>query len=199
MPRSRVYLIRHGQSGPVAQPLMLGHTDLPLSRRGGEQIKALAQKLAPEGIRSIYSSPLLRCRQSAEILARAWDAEVRVEHDWREINLGEWDGLPHELIKQRFPVEYARRGRDLANYRPPGGESFSDLAQRVLPVFFRLTQDLRTPLALVGHAGVHRVLLCSLLGMPLQHQFHLVMEPGTWTRLEIGTGLEPRLSALNRS
>jgi alpha-ribazole phosphatase len=199
MPKARIYLIRHGQVEQSGQPVMLGQTDLPLSTRGREQISSLANKLAPIGIRQIYSSPLTRCRQSAEILSKAWGARVDYEPDWQEINLGQWDGEPRKLIKQRFSVEYAERGRDLAGFRPPGGESFRDLAKRVVPAFERITQNTSGNIALVGHAGVQRVLLCRLLGITLQHQFRLVMEPGSWARLDLVPGREPRLSALNRT
>ena len=197
-PAGRVYLIRHGRVDQGDRPIMLGQTDLALSDQGRDQIAALAAGLAGADIKAIYASPLLRCRQSAEILAQAWGLTVRIEPDWREIDLGDWDGLPHELIRERFPDEYAARGRDLADYRPPGGESFRDLADRVTAAFARLTKNLTGSIALVGHAGVQRVLLCHILGLPLQNQFRLVMEPGGWSRLDPGPGSGIRLSALNR-
>lgn len=197
-PTGRIYLIRHGRVDQGDRPIMLGQTDLPLSDRGRDQMTALAAGLAGVGISRIHSSPLLRCRQSAEILAQAWGLTVRLEPDWREIDLGAWDGLPREQIKERFPEEYAARGQDLAGYRPSGGESFRDLADRVTAAFERLTRGLTGSIALVGHAGVQRVLLCRLLGLPLQNQFRLIMDPGGWSRLDLGPGRRIGLSALNR-
>ncbi|MBI5896369.1 MAG: histidine phosphatase family protein, partial [Desulfobacterales bacterium] len=66
-----------------------------------------------------------------------------------------------------------RRGRDLEGYRPPGGESFGDLRSRVVPAFERIIAQATANILIVGHAGVNRVILCHLLGMPLAHLFRL--------------------------
>ncbi len=106
-----------------------------------------------------------------------------VEPDWREIALGAFEGLSPAQARDRFPEEFRRRGEDFAGFRPPGGESFADLAARVAPAFGRLAAGAAGPLLLVGHAGVHRVLLCGLLGLPLKNLFRLPQDHAGLTRL----------------
>jgi broad specificity phosphatase PhoE len=61
---------------------------------------------------------------------------------------------------------YERRGASPADYRPPGGESFNDLAARVLPLFEEIVHDSTGNLLIVGHAVDNRIILCHLLNLP---------------------------------
>jgi probable phosphoglycerate mutase len=102
--------------------------------------------------------------------------------------MGSWEDLPMEEAKRLFPDEYTKRGEDPAEYRIPGGESFSDLRGRVVPLFEELIQRQDGPLLVVGHAGVNRVLLCHLLGMPLENLFRLGQDYGCCNLLRRGNG-----------
>jgi probable phosphoglycerate mutase len=92
--------------------------------------------------------------------------------------MGEWQGLSRREVAKRLPDEYAARGRDIVNFRPPGGESFADLAARVLPCWRDIVADGETQVvAIAGHAGVNRVILCHLLGAPLANLFRIAQGP----------------------
>lgn len=81
-----------------------------------------------------------------------------------------------EEVRERFPGGYEARGLDIVNYRPPGGESFADLSDRIWPAFASIADSCASetrPVVVVAHAGVNRVLLCRLLGMPLANLFRL--------------------------
>ena len=96
--------------------------------------------------------------------------------------------MPVSEVRRLFPQEYDRRGADLAGYRPAGGESFADLSARVLPAFEEVVQQSGENLLIVGHAGVNRVILCHLLGMPLANLFRLEQEYGCLNILEYTAG-----------
>ncbi len=115
----------------------------------------------------------------------------------REIHLGEWQGCTRAEIGSRFPGEWEKRGRDLAGYRPPGGESFEDLRARVVPAFEDIRKTLSGNALIVSHAGVNRVILCHVLGMPLSNLFRLDQATGSLNILHFREK-EPRLKALNR-
>ena len=83
-----------------------------------------------------------------------------------------------EEVRRTVPEEYERRGARPDCHRPPGGESFIDLRERVLPLFETILRDEEGPMLLVGHAGVNRVILCHLLGMPLDNLFRLGQDYG---------------------
>jgi probable phosphoglycerate mutase len=173
-------LIRHGAVGDDAEERFLGAADWPMCAAGEAQIRRLAAQLwlrmAPD---AIYCSDLARSGRTAKLLARERDIPVRVRPALREMEMGAWQGLLRRELAERQPDDYAARGKDIVNFRPPGGESFSDLASRVLPCWRSLVEDREAEVVAVsGHASVNRVILCHLLGMPLDNVFRIAQSPG---------------------
>jgi probable phosphoglycerate mutase len=119
----------------------------------------------------VIASDLTRARETAGILAANRPLGVELFPALREIHLGQWEGRTFEDVKSKDPDEFRQRGEDFSAHRPPGGENFSDLQHRVMPVFERLVAETKGNLLIVGHAGVNRVILCRLLGMPLNNLF----------------------------
>lgn len=190
-----IYLLRHGQAVEEGPRRFIGQTDRPLTAAGIAQAEAWRGWFARVPLSAIVSSDLQRARETARIVAAAGPAPETIPA-LREIHLGEWEGLPFEAVRERFPEAFRLRGADPGAFRPPGGESFQDLERRVWPVFQSLAAGRSGPLLIVGHAGVHRVLLCRLLGMPLAHLFRLGQDPGALSILE-PRGEAFRLQALN--
>jgi len=180
-----VYLLRHGALGDDARRRFIGHSDWPLTPEGFRQAEALGEMLRERGIGAIYCSDLLRSRQTADVIARHVDAPVKTRRDLREIALGEWEGLPHREVAARFPTQYAARGTDLANYRTPGGESFADCQTRMLAAWQAIIGEGATQIAIIGHAGANRALLCSLLGIPLARLFSFGQDYGCVNVIEL--------------
>lgn len=183
-------LIRHGAVGGDAAARFLGASDWAMSEAGEAQIAALARRLAAHyRLDAVYCSDLARSRQSAEVLAVAHAAPIRIRAALREIDLGEWDGRLRSEIAERHGEAYAQRGRDIAGFRPPGGESFRDLAGRVLPCWREVVAGHADGVAaVVAHAGVNRVILCDALGAPLENLFRLAQPPACLNVVEIGRG-----------
>ena len=129
-----LYLLRHGALPPNPQRRFVGQRDLPLSPRGQRQIAFWAKELAVTPLKAIFCSSLQRCRESARSIGRYHPQTPVIPRDaFREIHLGQWEGLTPAEVEERFPGAYAARGRNLADYCPQGGESFRMLARRVLP------------------------------------------------------------------
>jgi len=105
---------------------------------------------------------------------------LRVQTDprLREIDAGLWEWLTFEEAATRFPEQYAERERDLVGYRFPGGESFRDLRERVVPAFLEIVDSGGANILVVAHLGVNRVLLCEFLGLPLEELFSIKQEYG---------------------
>jgi probable phosphoglycerate mutase len=95
-------LIRHGETDWNAEHRWQGHADVPLNARGRDQAKALAEELAPEGVDAIYASDLSRARDTAEIVGERLGVPVVLDPDLREIDVGSWDGEPHERHGERI-------------------------------------------------------------------------------------------------
>lgn len=176
--KTQLCLVRHGALAPDHVRKFVGSSDLPLPEAGRRQIMAVARDLEPflrdPSLAAIITSTLQRSSQSGHILldhaqslGRA-DLAMHAEPAFNEICLGQWEGLAPAEVRQRFPGQYEARGRDVANFCPPEGESFAQVQQRVL---FGLGKWQATypgrSLLLVGHAGVNRCLLAHFLVLPL--------------------------------
>ncbi len=166
-----LYLLRHGDSRQDQVKRYIGQTDLPLNAAGRSQARALQKNLAGIPFSRVYSSDLRRCLETARIIAAHQGRSIRTLPALREIALGEWDGKSMASIRRRFPEEFQRRGLDLTGFQPPGGESFRDLQDRVVPAFLEIINKSRGALLLVAHAGVNRAILCHVLGRPLDELF----------------------------
>ena len=173
MPASTVYLLRHGDFRQDDVKRFIGQSDQPLNQTGRAQAEFWQRELQTVLFEWVYSSDLSRSIETASIISKELKKTVRVLANLREINLGLWDGLPIDEVRRCYPEEYKYRGANLADHRPLGGESFNDLANRVLPIFEELVCSSTGNLLIVGHAGVNRVILCHLLGRPLAEIFRI--------------------------
>jgi alpha-ribazole phosphatase len=171
--RCTLYLLRHGDCRRDEIKRYIGQVDLPLNAKGRAQARALRKYLAQVPFKRIFASDLKRCLETARIIAGPQGKGIRTLSQLREIKLGYWDGRPQAKIRQYHPEEYRQRGENLIDFQPPGGESFADLQERVVPAFRELIENERGTILLVAHAGVNRAILCHLLGRPLQELFTL--------------------------
>ncbi|CAM3126110.1 histidine phosphatase [Williamsia sp. D3] len=173
----RLLLLRHGQTDYNAGSRMQGQLDTDLSELGVRQAAAAAKVLASRGPRLIISSDLRRARDTAAALADQVGMEVATDRRLRETHLGEWQGLTHHEVDAQMPG--ARKvWRDDASWRPPGGESRTDVAQRSMPVVDELVAELGdwgrgddadAPVVLVAHGGVIAAMTAGLLRLPVSH------------------------------
>ena len=177
--------MRHGQivqepsdpdTPPGAHPSrrFVGDRDLPLDETGRAQAGQAAQALAGLPIRRALASTLSRSIDTARLALSTFSPAPTLDTTpaLREICLGEWQGLYPSQVRQRHPGQWEARGQDLAHFRPPGGENFTDLADRGLPALIAharsaLSHGDRVTLA-VAHAGLNLAMLCRLLAIPLQ-------------------------------
>ena len=175
---TRLYLLRHGMVLlPDAKRRFIGRTDLPLSPGGAREAETLGALLGKIPFDALYSSDLARAVQTARAVVRGGvKAEIRLEPRIREIDLGEWEGLEMEDVRKNQPEAFEARGLDFEGFRPPGGESFGDLAKRSLP-FFESLAACPGRVLVVGHSGVFRALLASVLGIPVRKTFLFRQDP----------------------
>jgi alpha-ribazole phosphatase len=134
-----IVLVRHGESLLGSQERFAGHSDTPLTPRGRRQLA----KLRLPHVDRVYSSDLLRCRQSAQTLRlHAYFTPLL-----RELDFGAWEGRTHaELLRS---MRYRKWLSDPHSTTPPKGESIRDMVNRV----WRLVAHLRGRNLLITHAG----------------------------------------------
>ncbi|MGI6225422.1 MAG: alpha-ribazole phosphatase [Peptococcales bacterium] len=193
-----IYLIRHGQIElPKSKRTYIGQINLPLSQEGYKQGQSLAQKLSKVKLDKVFSSDLSRSLTTAQLIAEKKGLIVEKRRDLREISLGEWEGLSFSEVASRYPQEFKERGRDIGYFRPPGGESFADCSLRVLVAFNEIIQSPYENIAIVGHAGVNRLLICHILGMPIGNLLRIVQDYACLNIIITGD-FGYRIKALNR-
>ena len=181
----KLLLLRHGEvqaGGPEKR--FIGQSDPPLSETGRRQARNWADRFQELPMDRIVSSDLDRCLQTARIIAAGGPPTVTPMPALREIHLGRWEKMTFAQVESRWPDAFMQRGRDLEKFRPPDGESFADLRQRVIPVFHQLADHPARSTLVVGHAGVIRVILCHLLGMPPANLFRLAQDHGALNLIE---------------
>ncbi|MFI5925058.1 bifunctional RNase H/acid phosphatase [Micromonospora sp. NPDC051543] len=130
---TRLILVRHGETAYTEQGRYSGRGDVPLSERGRAQAAATGTRVAAlaPSVAAVLSSPLSRCTATAAAIAAAiGDVPVRTEADLIECDFGQWEGRTFAEVRQQWPGEMDAW---LASPRiaPPGGESFTHVAERV--------------------------------------------------------------------
>jgi XTP/dITP diphosphohydrolase len=161
--RTRVLLIRHGESTWNVAGRWQGWGDPPLSAYGRAQAAVLAEQLVPEGIVGLVSSDLARAAQTAQILGDALGLVPALDARLRERDLGRWSGLTEAEILAAFPDELARFRAREPGVRPGGGESRDEFVSRVAPALRGLAGEAGAgALAIVTHLGVIRLIAPEL-------------------------------------
>jgi broad specificity phosphatase PhoE len=169
----RLYFIRHGETDWNRAGRLQGATEVPLNGRGRKQAKAVAAHLkalvsaagGPElAALPFHASPMQRTCQTIDILREALALEAggyAIEPRLREISFGIWEGRDWPEIRRRDPIGYRDRDADRWHFAPPGGESYSMVAERLRPFVEGLTQDA----CIVSHGGVARAMMVIAGGL----------------------------------
>lgn len=165
----KVYLVRHGHIYTGGEKRYIGQTNLPLDALGFYQAHQLNDYFKSITIDAIFTSPLLRCIQTTQIIAH----DYQIVEALREIDMGEWENRPMAEIKVRDAKAFEQRGQNIEYFVPPKGESFSTLSKRVLDAFDMLTQNNHGTIMIVAHAGVNRVILRELLSVAFEDIFSI--------------------------
>jgi alpha-ribazole phosphatase len=178
-------LIRHGEVEGAVAGKLLGFTDPALSDHGLEQAHQLAKNLTTTQLSAIYSSDLLRARQTADVIAERQHVKVQPRAALREINMGEWEDRTIAAIHAEAPERVEQLFTDPASFQYPGGESFANFTARVQGALEQLMVTHQSgEIAIVAHGGVCRAIIGSVLGMPMGNWLRLAQDPGCLNVIE---------------
>jgi probable phosphoglycerate mutase len=164
--------LRHGESEGNVERRIQGWLELPLTAQGHAQAEAAARRLASAGAVALYTSPLLRARQTAEAVARATGLPVIELPDLREYGFGEAQGLRWEQAAERWGLAE----RDWGVGAVPGEEGMAAFRDRVRRQFDELIARHADSMAIaVIHGGVFGAIVASLCGLPPHEHAQLYM------------------------
>lgn len=184
-----IYLVRHGQPDfPNGKHMCIGLTDLPLSKLGRLQAVLLGAEFDGRQV-TVFSSPLQRARQTAEALGRP----VTILDGFRELDMGQWDGLTFDEIRCRFPELYAARATDRtlpfldAEDHREGLQRFTDAIRQALSM---CSGDL----VIVTHSGVMELFLNTREKAPYCSVTHIAEDQNTFSLRGFGAIPHPSLN-----
>jgi broad specificity phosphatase PhoE len=181
-----VHLLRHGQTDYTEVDRFCGRHDPPLNVRGVAMAWHMAASHTPAPWGAVYTSPLRRARQTAEVIAALAGLEVDVEPGLRELDFGEWEGQTKREVEH--DERYRRWSGDPDQHAPPRGETASDVAGRAVAALERIraAHD-RQAVLLVSHKAVIRILVCHYLDVQLRYFRDRIAAPaGSLTTLRFG-------------
>ena len=159
-------LLRHGQTPMSVQKRYAGRSDAPLTDVGVQQAAAAAKRLASSGIAVIVTSPLLRAVQTAQEVGAVTGAAVVTDDGFRETDFGAWEGLTFAEVRERWPSEMTAWLADLS-VAPPGGESFTQVSERVTAALHRvLASQAHQTVLIVSHVTPIKTLVAAALLAP---------------------------------
>ncbi len=180
MKLEKLYFIRHGETDLNLQQRCQGRQDISLNETGREQMRRTAERLAGVRLDVIYSSPLRRAVESAEIVAEPRGMKTAAL-DWlNEIDHGALEGL------NRAEADAAHPGlMSVWLERPheavfPGGETLADVERRALDGLLGLINSAEGNVALVTHQVISGVARCAFLGLPLSAMWEDKLVNGDW-------------------
>ncbi len=161
-----VLLARHGETDDNAARRFQGHLDPPLNELGRAQALALGEELAGAGIRELWSSPLLRARETATIAGRQLGLQPRLDPRLMEVDVGDWAGRLYDDLETDEPELYAEWRSGSPAFRFPGGESLEEQGERVAAAIEEISGVAQLPVLVVCHGGVIREARRVLAGAP---------------------------------
>ena len=162
-----IFLARHGESDWNVEKRFQGHKDRPLTERGREQAHALADLVASEEIDAVYTSPLSRARETAEIVAVRAGLEPVALAELREVDTGSWSGLSRADVEGRFPEGYIRWRSGGSGWED--GETYEEMAERVIGALRTIAEghpDGRV--LIISHGGPIRAIHAAAEGLAIK-------------------------------
>lgn len=164
----KIYFVRHGKTEHNINKLATGHIDVPLLAEGITEAEKLASEI-PNDFNIIYSSDLIRCKQTSDILNKKLGLEIIYDIRLRERDFGSLAGQPIET----FSLDLREKDRNQKyDYRPYGGESVEDVKKRIFAFIQDLINNKKDEKVLVVTSGGIIRLLHSIINKEIHERIH---------------------------
>lgn len=170
---TEIILARHGETEWNVAQVFRGRIDIELNETGTKQAELLAEHLSSLKIDAVYSSPLKRALNTAELIARYHKLDVEIAPGLTDFDYGEWQGLPHQEVKEKYKELYAEWAENPHLVKMSGGESLADVRERAVGVVDGIVTRYGGSAVLVSHRVVNKVLICALLGLDNSHFWNI--------------------------
>ncbi|MCF8057628.1 MAG: histidine phosphatase family protein [Desulfocapsa sp.] len=179
--KKRLILLRHGNTG--FEDRYIGTKDVPLSSTGMARIVSLESTFQSQKVERIVVSPMLRCRQSAELLFS--DRSFSYDDDLREVDFGRWEGLNFSEIVEKDPDLVDKWAAWTPEFCFPQGECIGNFLSRVHDAGVRLAESSDKNILVIAHGGVIRALICYFLKLKASDYLLFQVEMGKYATLNL--------------
>jgi broad specificity phosphatase PhoE len=175
---AKLILARHGETVWNVEKIYRGRADVNLDEVGIKQAELLGKYLSNWKLEAIYSSPVKRALDTANIVARYQKIGVYVAEGLIDFDYGEWQSLPEQEVTRLYPALLDEWHNNPHKVKMPGGESLEDVRRRAIEVVNDALSKYQGSVVLVSHRVVIKVLICSLLGLDNSHFWNINQDVG---------------------
>lgn len=190
----KLIIVRHGETEENVEKIVQGHKLGILTNKGLEQAKKLGQRLKDEKIDVIFSSDLLRAKNTTREIEKYHNIPVHYDKELNERCMGIFEGRPVEEYEKALNES----GLDIGDFRPEGGESFTELRERAKRFLERLREEYKGKTVLISsHGWFSAMLLGILLNMPIEEAADLDLENASINIIELGENAEHKAHLIN--
>lgn len=193
-----IIFLRHGQAVNNTRKILSGRTPgIPLTQTGIEQAEKIAQFIKPLNISSIYSSPIDRARNTAEIVAKHNSVDMRIDERLIELDMGKFTGMPYdEIFKEHGNVFLKFYGGEL-EIAHNGVETFVEVKQRITQMVEHVINEHKDEnILLVTHMDPIKAMIATVTDLKPNSLFELIIENASLTVFKEYEG-KLSLSAIN--
>jgi alpha-ribazole phosphatase len=177
-----IIFIRHGETDSVKNNKLCGRTDIPLNFNGINQSNKLLDflyKIEPD---IIYSSPLTRARQTAEIISNHFNKSFIISDDLKEIDFGDWEGCSFSELESSNKTDYKKYLNNPGSFTPKNGESINSLIGRSQKFIDILLKNDQKTTYIVTHGGPIKASLINFMNMPIDKFWNVQIPHGSATK-----------------
>lgn len=198
--RTKIIIVRHGESVGNLELRVRGRTDFPLNENGLAQARATGEALKNEKIECVYSSPLSRAMVTANAIAEAGSFRLQTDERFNNMTYGSWEGRTKSELEHEFPAEWKiwiERPEDL---RINGAETFDDARDRAVAALGELTErHTGKTFAIVSHRGLIKPMISGVLEIAKPYFWKLYIDNASISVLTHSTRMGYTLTELNRT
>lgn len=198
---TKVYLIRHAEAMGNINETFQGRTDENVTEKGYKQLAELSKRFKDISLDVIYSSPLVRAKETAKAVDKYHGIDVSYDEGLIEINGGVWEGKKWADLPTLYPVEFNLWTYKMHEFYIENGETMAEVSERMQKTIGEIvSQNLGKSIAIVSHGCAIRTYLCYASGNTLDKLHDVGWSDNTSVSLiEYGADLTPNLVYKNNS
>jgi probable phosphoglycerate mutase len=193
-----ILLVRHGENDWVKKHRLAGWIeDIHLNENGRQQAADAAERLAALPVKAIYSSPVLRCRETADFIANTQNLSINLLDEIGEVRYGKWEGKKIKKLakkKKWFTVQFYP-----SRMQFPGGDTLRGVQTRGVDAIEMLAQnhDEKDIIVVVSHADLIKLVLAHYLGVHIDLFQRIIVSPASVSMLHLAKNGMVRVGRVN--